>query len=66
MLYLSDVNKYSRYAMAVRMVVNVGGDLGVLVEWLMGFVDRMAKIRMSVGERREARRKREDLCINYD
>lgn len=31
MLYLSDVNKFSRYAMAVRMVINLGPDVLPLV-----------------------------------
>lgn len=66
MVYLSDVNKFSRYSMAVRMVINIGPDVLPLVEWLMSFVDRMAKARISLGERKEAKKKREDLNINYD
>lgn len=49
MLYMSDVNRYSRYPMTVRMVVNLGKDVLPLVEWLMNYVDRMSKIRMTSG-----------------
>lgn len=67
MVYISDVNKFSRYPMAVRMVVNLNTeDLVPMLEWLMSFVDRMAKVRMSVGERKEAERKRESLNITYE
>jgi len=52
MVYMSDVNRYSRYPMTVRMVVNLGKDVLPLVEWLMNYVDRMSKIRMSSGERK--------------
>jgi hypothetical protein len=31
------------------------------MEWLMRYVDRMSKARMSSGERREARKRREGL-----
>lgn len=52
MLYLSDINKFSRYSMAVRMVINLGDDLPHLLEWLITFVDRMAKLKMTSNERR--------------
>jgi len=36
--------------MAVRMVVNLNAeDLPPMLEWLMSFVDRMAKVKMSIG-----------------
>lgn len=66
MVYMSDINKYSRYSMAVRMVINIGEDLIPLLEWLFTFVDRMSKIRMSAGERREAKLKRSKLEIKYE
>lgn len=66
LVYISDVNKFSRYPMAVRMVINLNTeDLIPMVEWLIAFVDRMAKVRMSVGEKREAEKKRETLQISY-
>jgi hypothetical protein len=66
LVYLSDVNKYSRYPMAVRMVLNLNADDVVpMLEWLIGFVDRVAKLRMTVGERKEALKKREALQIHY-
>lgn len=49
MLYMSDVNRFSRYPMTVRMVINLGRDVLPLVEWLITYVDRMSKIRMSSG-----------------
>ena len=52
MVYMSDVNRYSRYPMTVRMVINLGRDVLPLVQWLVGYVDRMSKIRMTSGERK--------------
>lgn len=53
LVYISDVNKYSRYPMAVRMVINLNeDDLQPMLQWLISFVDRMAKVKMSVGERK--------------
>jgi hypothetical protein len=52
MVYMSDVNSYSRYPMSVRMVINLGKDLMPLVGWLITYVDRMSKTRMTSGERR--------------
>lgn len=49
--------------MTVRMVVNLGKDLVPLVGWLTVFVDRMSKIRMTSGERRDARKRREGLNL---
>jgi hypothetical protein len=49
MVYMSDVNSSSRYPMTVRMVVNLGKDVVPLVAWLIGYVDRMAKTRMTSG-----------------
>lgn len=66
MVYMSDVNRYSRYPMTVRMIVYVGKDLLPMVQWLITYVDRMSKIRMSSGERREARRRREGLDFRID
>ncbi len=66
MLYMSDVNRYSRYPMTVRMVINIGKDVVPLVNWLITYVDRMAKARMTSGERREATKRREGLNIKYD
>lgn len=52
--------------MAVRMVVNLNADdVGPMVEWLIAFVDRMAKAKMSIGEKKEAEKKRETLQISY-
>ena len=63
MVYMSDVNRYSRYPMTVRMVLNLSKDMLPLVQWLLNYVDRMSKIRMSSGERREARKRREGLVL---
>jgi hypothetical protein len=49
MVYMSDVNSSSRYPMTVRMVINLGKDLIPLVGWLINYVDRMAKTRMTSG-----------------
>jgi len=49
---MSDINKYSRYSMAIRMVINIGEDLLPLLNWVIAFVDRMSKARMSAGERK--------------
>lgn len=61
MVYMSDVNRFSRYPMAVRLAMNLGPDVAPVMEWLMRYVDRMSKARMSSGERREARKRREGL-----
>ena len=37
-----------------------------MFEWLISFVDRMAKAKMSIGERKEALKKREGFDIKYD
>lgn len=66
MVYMSDVNRYSRYPMTVRMVLQLGEGVGPLVQWMLNYVDRMAKIRMSSGERREARKRREGLDFKVD
>lgn len=66
MVYMSDVNQFSRYPMTVRMVLYLGKDLLPLVHWLLAYVDRMAKIRMSSGERKEARKRREGLDFKVD
>jgi hypothetical protein len=66
LVYLSDVNQFSRYQMTVRMVINLGKDVLPLVQWLLGYVDRMSKARMTSGERREARKRREGLNLRYD
>lgn len=66
MVYMSDVNSYSRYPMTVRMVVNLGKDLIPLVSWLIAYVDRMSKTRMTSGERREARKRREGLNLRFE
>lgn len=63
MVYMSDVNAYSRYPMTVRMVINLGRDVLPLLAWLVAYVDRMAKTRMTSGERREARKRREGLNL---
>ena len=48
------------------MVVNVGEDIVPMMEWLIGFVDRMSRVKMTSGERKEALKRREGLEINYD
>ena len=63
MVYMSEVNPYSRYPMTFRMVVNLGKDVLPLVGWLITYIDRMSKIRMTSGERREARKRREGLNL---
>ena len=52
MVYMSDVNRFSRYPMTVRMVINLCDDIIPLVEWLISYIDRMSKARMTSGERR--------------
>lgn len=52
--------------MTVRMVLQLGEGVGPLVQWMLNYVDRMAKIRMSSGERREARKRREGLDFKVD
>lgn len=52
MVYMSDVNRYSRYPMTVRMVLYLGESLLPLMQWLINYVDRMSKTRMTSGERR--------------
>lgn len=48
LVYISDVNKFSRYPMAVRMVMLLNEkDIPAMVDWLMSFVDRMAKIKQN-------------------
>ena len=49
---MSDVNQFSRYPMTVRLVVTLGKDVLPMVRWLLAYVDRMSKVRMSSGERR--------------
>lgn len=50
LVYISDVNKFSRYPMAVRMVMSLNeDDILPMFEWLMSFVDRMSKAKMSIG-----------------
>ena len=45
--------------MAVRMVINLNRDDTVpMLEWLINFVDRMSKAKMTIGERKEAEKKR--------
>lgn len=46
---MSDVNQYSRYPMTVRMIVYLNKDILPLIQWLLTYVDRMSKIRMSSG-----------------
>ena len=58
MVYMSDVNRYSRYPMTVRMVINLSKDILPMINWLVTYVDRMSKTKMTSGERREARKKR--------
>ena len=59
MVYISDVNKFSRYPLAVRMVMNLNEqDIPPMLEWLMSFIERMSKVKMSQGERKEALKKR--------
>ncbi len=58
MVYMSDVNRYSRYPMTVRMVINLSKDVLPMINWLVTYVDRMSKTKMTSGERREARKKR--------
>lgn len=53
MVYISDVNKFSRYPMAVRMVINLNkDDLPPMLEWLISFIDRVSKFKMNIGERK--------------
>jgi hypothetical protein len=60
-MYLSDINKFSRYPMALRMVINLsdedlaknqGQGILSLLEWTMTFVDRISKTRQSVVDKR--------------
>lgn len=60
-MYLSDINKFSRYPMALRMVINLsdedlvknqGQGILNLLEWTMTFVDRISKTRQSVVDKR--------------
>ncbi len=66
MVYMSDVNQFSRYPMTVRMVLVLGKDVLPMLGWLVSYVDRMSKIRMSSGERREARKRREGINLKFD
>ena len=52
--------------MTVRMVINLGKDVLPLVQWLLAYVDRMSRIRMSSGERREARDRRKGLDLKLE
>jgi hypothetical protein len=53
--------------MGVRMVMNLNeDDIIPMMEWLMSFIDRMAKVKMSIGERKDALKKRETLQISYE
>ena len=53
--------------MAVRMVINLNADdLIPMLEWLMAFVDRMSKAKMSIEERKDAEKERESLKITYE
>ena len=38
--------------MAIRFVINLGSDVKPMMDWLIGFVDRMAKYKMTTGERK--------------
>lgn len=40
--------------MAVRMVINMGKekDIEPMLEWLINFVDRMAKVKQGTGQRK--------------
>ena len=58
MVYMSDVNRYSRYPMTVRMVINLSKDILPMINWLVTYVVRMSKTKMTSGERREERKKR--------
>jgi hypothetical protein len=49
MVYLSDHNKFSRYPMALRMVMNISQDMNPLLVWMLNFVDKMSKLKMGVG-----------------
>lgn len=49
LVYISDVNKFSRYPMAVRMVMALNDtDVPNMIDWLMSFVDRMSKAKQSI------------------
>lgn len=48
-MYLSNHNKFSRYPLAVRMVVILSNETDKMIEWLIGFVDRMSKVKMTGG-----------------
>lgn len=53
--------------MAVRMVMSLNNkDVPQMIDWLMSFVDKMAKARQGISEYRDARKKRETLDISYD
>ena len=67
MVYLSDVNKFSRYPMALRMVITLdqadmdkkgNSALLELFSWMLSFSQRMSKVRMNVNDKREARKNR--------
>ena len=49
MVYMSDVNRFSRYPMTVRMAMYLNSDVVPMMQWLMSYVDRMSKTRMSSG-----------------
>jgi hypothetical protein len=45
--------------MGVRMVMNLNeDDIIPIMEWLINFIDRMSKAKMSTSERKEAMKKR--------
>lgn len=52
MVYLSDHNKFSRYPMALRMVINLSQDPTPLLNWMINFIDKMSKVKMGLGEKR--------------
>ena len=58
--------------MALRMVINLTDDdidksngqgLLALLEWMMNFVDRVSKARMSSMDKKQAKKKREGIVI---
>lgn len=58
--------------MALRMVINLteedmdksnGEGLLALLEWMMNFVDRISKVRMSSMDKKQAKKKREGIVI---
>ena len=45
----NDLEIIDRYFQENDLVINLGKDVLPLVKWLIGYVDRMSKIRMSSG-----------------